>query len=334
MTDSETEDDGWEQGSRDEEQSEDGSDDVEEMEDSGSRVSGKPILWFPERNEEDKFWTRSDETKTVSVKNKFKFEDMTRVRQHKELLWTEVAKNDPTSLVDRWLWDHIKVDRWDRITGVFPQGDKCSPKHKWVLMTTLWICCAHYNCMTVYDVTNSNDTQRNLHLTDHHFLVVKTLHGNKVLHTVRQGTLAERNDDVLNRNMTITRLAHRDNRRILFGNYEQVKLALRSVLKRTVIPLVHLNADLWTSKVSHQKFLGVHIFWKTGPDLKTTLIVVTLYAPPKVEDKQESEWLFEYVLVVLKWYAVEPRHVKGSTSDAGSDFKKSFNKLKQELGWM
>ena len=138
----------------------------------GSRASAKPILRFPERNDEDTFWTRGDETKPVSAKNKFKSEDMTRVRQRKELLWTEVVKNDPTSLVDRWLWDHIKVDRWEHITGVFPQGDKCSPKHKWVLMTTLWICCAHYNCMTVYDVTNSNDTQRNLHLTDHHSLGV------------------------------------------------------------------------------------------------------------------------------------------------------------------
>jgi hypothetical protein len=62
--------------------------------------------------------------------------------------------------------------------------------------------------MSVYDVTNSNDTQRNMHLTDHHSLGVKTLHGHKVLHTARQGTLTERNDSVLNRNMTMTRLAH------------------------------------------------------------------------------------------------------------------------------
>jgi hypothetical protein len=32
-----------------------------------------------------------------------------------------------------------------------------------------------------------------------------------------------------------------------------------------------------------------------------------------VEDKQASEWLLEYVLVVLKWYGVEPRHVKTAT---------------------
>ncbi len=47
MTDSKTEDDGWEQGSRDEEQSEEGADDVQEVDASGSRSSVKPILNFP-----------------------------------------------------------------------------------------------------------------------------------------------------------------------------------------------------------------------------------------------------------------------------------------------
>ncbi len=95
----------------------------------------KPILCFPEKNDEDTFWTHTDETNPASVKNKFKSEDMTRVRQRKELLWTEVAKNDPTSHVDHWWRDHIKTDRWDHIAGVFPQGDKYSPKNKWVFMT-------------------------------------------------------------------------------------------------------------------------------------------------------------------------------------------------------
>jgi hypothetical protein len=47
MTDSEDKDDGWEQGSRDEEQSEEGGDDVQEVEVWGSRDSVKPILRFP-----------------------------------------------------------------------------------------------------------------------------------------------------------------------------------------------------------------------------------------------------------------------------------------------
>ncbi len=84
---------------------------MQEVEASGSRASDKPILCFPESNDEDTFWTRADETKTTSVKNKFKSEDMVRVRRRKEFLWTEGVKNDPTPLVERWWWDHIKVDR-------------------------------------------------------------------------------------------------------------------------------------------------------------------------------------------------------------------------------
>ena len=28
----------------------------------------------------------------------------------------------------------------------------------------LWVCCANYGCNAVYDVSNANDTQRNVHL--------------------------------------------------------------------------------------------------------------------------------------------------------------------------
>ncbi len=80
LTDSETEDDGWEQGSRDKVQSEDGTDDVQEVEASGSRDSAKPILRFPERNDEYTFWTHTDETKPDSVKNRPKMIPL--------LLWT------------------------------------------------------------------------------------------------------------------------------------------------------------------------------------------------------------------------------------------------------
>jgi hypothetical protein len=70
MTDSETEDDGWEPGSRDEEQSEEGGDDdVEEVEASGSRVSVKPILLMkrslsvPRTNSSPKTWKEYGNTK-------------------------------------------------------------------------------------------------------------------------------------------------------------------------------------------------------------------------------------------------------------------------------
>ena len=121
MTDSEPEEDGSEEGSRHEEESEEGHDDVMEMEASGSRVSAKPILRLPERNDADNDWTLVDGTVPASDKNKLKPEDMTRVGQRKQLMWKEVSKNDATSVVDRWLRDQIKSERWDKVVAAFPQ---------------------------------------------------------------------------------------------------------------------------------------------------------------------------------------------------------------------
>ena len=98
----------------------------------GSRDSAKPILRLPERNEEYTSWTRSDGTKPVSAKNKLKCEDMGTVRERKALMWTEVAKNDQDSLVDRWLWDQIKPATWDKVAQVFPQRGQQLPQQNWV----------------------------------------------------------------------------------------------------------------------------------------------------------------------------------------------------------
>jgi len=247
MSDPEPDGDGWEGGSGDEEQSEQGDDEVVVLDGSGSRTSDKPILCLPERNEEDTGWTRDDGSKSPTGRNKLTVEDMTRVLKHKELLWKEVAKNEQTSLVDRWLWDHIKPERWVHIVVVFPQGDKYLPQHKWILMTedtksptpiryqqygitvklnpdkedrlnqtfgtlsktypTQWVCCFHYDCIQVYDVTSSTDTQRNVHLAEHHILGVSPLHGKQTLHKARQSKMADSKAVVLKRHMSIARLS-------------------------------------------------------------------------------------------------------------------------------
>ena len=135
MANSGGEDEDWGEGSGDEEEREEGDDDLMEVEPSGSRDSVKPILRWPERNEEDTVWTRADGTKPDRAKNKLKSEDMATIRKRKNLMWAEVAKNDQDSLVDRWLRDQIKPATWDKIAQVFPQQGKCSPQQKWVLMT-------------------------------------------------------------------------------------------------------------------------------------------------------------------------------------------------------
>jgi hypothetical protein len=50
-----------------------------------------------------------------------------------------------------------------------------------------------------------------------------------------------------------------------------VKQAIKSAIDMTLLPLIHLNADVWTSQVTCEKFLGVRVFWKVGKVLKQTV---------------------------------------------------------------
>ena len=68
----------------------------------------------------------------ASAKNKLKCGDMGTVRERKALMWTEVAKNDQDSLVDRWLRDQIKPATWDKLVHAFPQRGQHLPQQKWV----------------------------------------------------------------------------------------------------------------------------------------------------------------------------------------------------------
>ena len=129
MTDSEPDEDGSAEVSCEEQLHSEGDDDVVEEQDSGSRTSAKPILRLPERNEDDTAWTRADGTKPSSGKNKLTVEDMGRVRKRKELMRAEVTKNE---VVDRWLRDQVKPERWDHITAAFPHGVRYSPKQQFL----------------------------------------------------------------------------------------------------------------------------------------------------------------------------------------------------------
>ena len=113
-----------------------------------------------------------------------------------------------------------------------------------------------------------------------------------------------------------------------------VKEAFKSAIDIALLPPFNINADLWTSKVTGEKFLGLRVFWKIGRDLKSVLLAVTAYNPPKVDEKGASAWLLEYIVAVLTWYGIGAAHVSGATSDDGPDCKKAFNVLaRMQHGW-
>jgi hypothetical protein len=91
MGEPETEEEGCDERSGDEGQSEECLE-VMVVEASGASASSKPILRLPERNDDDTVWTRDDDNRSVCGRNKVKTEDITRVRKRKEMLSKEVAK--------------------------------------------------------------------------------------------------------------------------------------------------------------------------------------------------------------------------------------------------
>ena len=115
-----------------------------------------------------------------------------------------------------------------------------------------------------------------------------------------------------------------------------VQEQIRQLRDSHFLPSVHLNADLWKSKVSKVKFVGVRIFVLINAMLWSALLAVSEYAPPKDWDdqKEASQWLLEYVVAVLAWYGIKTTDVAGAISDAGSDCKKAFNvHARQKYKW-
>ena len=114
---------------------------------------------------------------------------------------------------------------------------------------------------------------------------------------------------------------------IFLVSASNVKEAIKSAIDIALLPPFNINADLWTTKVTGEKFLGLRVFWKIGRELKSVLLAVTAYNPPKIDEKTVSEWFLELIVAVLTWYGIRAAHVSGATSDAGPDCKKAFNVL-------
>jgi hypothetical protein len=109
-----------------------------------------------------------------------------RLRSGSTMTYSKVSRNRDTNEVTigvhwvgdspAWVFvnDQLVWDNTDRLHATFLSLPKTYP--------TLWICGVHHDCMVVYDVTNSSDTQRNIHLAEHHSLTVKTRHDHNDFH--------------------------------------------------------------------------------------------------------------------------------------------------------
>jgi len=109
---------------------------------------------------------------------------------------------------------------------------------------------------------------------------------------------------------------------------EGIRKNIAKVLSSAHLPMFRLNADLWTSKITKHKYLGVRVFWMAAGIMQTALLACTLYSPPihdpDWEKKQASDWLLEYIIAVLAWYNIDSQDVAGS--DGGPDCKRALDK--------
>ena len=238
---------------------------------------------------------------------------------------------------------------------------------------TVWVCMCTRKCMASYDITDNNTSPMNDHLTNAHKLEKKMGHGRKAALSAHQTRLQKQETQATQHGMAPSRflqlkvalfliqtcqpfavvdkssfrdLMHKDwipcapetirstIGEIFLVSASNVKQAIKSAIDIALLPPFNINADLWTSKVTGEKFLGVRVFWKIGRELKSVLLAVTAYNPPKINEKTASEWLLEYIVAVLTWYGIGTAHVSGATSDTGPDCKKAFNVLAhKQHGW-
>ncbi|CAM9220072.1 unnamed protein product, partial [Hapterophycus canaliculatus] len=113
--------------------------------------------------------------------------------------------------------------------------------------------------------------------------------------------------------------------------------ALRNAIAGVEGPVLHANFDLWTSKKSDEKYIGLRLFWCTTKFVVDSALVAVKLFRPSAEltgSEQLSDSLSIWAEEVLKELGVETRHLFSTVTDAESDVKRLCLKaLGSEWEW-
>ena len=103
------------------------------------------------------------------------------------------------------------------------------------------------------------------------------------------------------------------------------KMRLEKLKEGSWIPLFNLNIDMWTSKKTGRKFLGVRVFYVNKSfQLETKLLAVREFNPSyevKSSSLKQSELIEKWTLAVVNDNGLEAKDFYSGTTDAGSDVK-------------
>jgi hypothetical protein len=151
---------------------------------------------------------------------------------------------------------------------------------------TVWVCMCTRKCMVSYDIKDKNTSPMNEHVTNAH-KVEKKMGYDFLIQTCQAFVVVEKSSyrDLMHKDWIPCKT---ESIRSTFGDIflvtvSNVKKSIKSAIDMALLPPFHINVDLWTSKVTGEKYLGVRVFWKIGKVIKSSLITVTVYNPLKIE---------------------------------------------------
>ncbi|CAN0262981.1 unnamed protein product, partial [Scytosiphon promiscuus] len=101
--------------------------------------------------------------------------------------------------------------------------------------------------------------------------------------------------------------------------------SLRNAIAGVGGAVLHANFDLWTSKTSNEKFVGLRLFWCTAAFvIDSALVAVKPFQPSAElsEGEQLSGALSVWAEEVLKELGLETKHLFSTVTDAGSDVQR------------
>jgi len=83
---------------------------------------------------------------------------------------------------------------------------------------------------------------------------------------------------------------------------DDIRAEIEEVKKLQHLPFVHVNLDLWTSQITSDKYIGVHIFYMNGASFRDKLLAVRKYDPPSdfLEHHRGADVLVVYLRQVCE----------------------------------
>eukprot|EP00904_Undaria_pinnatifida_P011834 jgi/Undpi1/7781/HiC_scaffold_23.g10254.m1 len=101
-----------------------------------------------------------------------------------------------------------------------------------------------------------------------------------------------------------------------------VTINLRKEISAALLPIVYINTDLWTSKVSGDKYIGLSIFYMDAKGIvQTMLLAVKHFRPAPSLGKVTGQVVMLWVRQVLAQNGLHEKDIAGAVTDAGSDVR-------------